>query len=205
MLDPGTFTVVLTGGIASGKTTVSDLFARLGVPIIDTDRIARELVEPGQPALKAVVDAFGPDCLAAEGHLDRKAMRSIIFSDPKAKARLEGILHPLIRAEVQRRVAELKSDYCIVVIPLFSGQGFYDRVDRVLVVDVDESTQISRVMQRDQVSRDAAEAVLENQISRRERLALADDVIVNEAGFTELTAEVHRLHSLYASLARSAP
>lgn len=202
---PGMFTVVLTGGIASGKTTVSDLFAELGVPIIDTDRIARELVEPGQPALKAIVDAFGPECLAGEGQLDRKAMRSIIFSDPEAKARLEGILHPLIRAEVQRRVAELKSDYCIVVIPLFAGQGFYGRVHRVLVVDVDENTQISRVMQRDRVSREAAEAILANQIGRRERLALADDVIVNEAGFAELAAEVRRLHSLYVSLARNAP
>ena len=202
MHEPGIFTVVLTGGIASGKTTVSDLFAELGVPIIDTDRIARELVEPGQPALRSIAETFGPGCLDANGGLARKVMRSIIFSDPDAKARLEGILHPLIRAEVQCRVAELDADYCIVVIPLYAGPGFYDRVDRVLVVDAAESTQISRVMQRDGTTREAAQAILASQIGRRERLALADDVIVNEAGLGELQQRVCELHAAYRALAR---
>ena len=129
---------------------MSDLFEELGVPVIDTDRIARELVEPGRPALQAIVDTFGPGCLDVDGGLDRRAMRSVIFSDPMAKAKLEIILHPLIKAEVSRRVAELTSDYCIVVIPLYMSPGSsYDQVDRVLVVDVDENTRISRVMKRD--------------------------------------------------------
>jgi dephospho-CoA kinase len=199
---PGIFTVVLTGGIASGKTAVSELFGELGVPIIDTDCIARELVEPGRPALLAIVDAFGPECLDANGRLDRRAMRSLIFSDPAAKARLEGILHPLIQAEVNRRASGLASDYCIVVIPLYAGSGAYDRVDRVLVVDADEDTQISRVMKRDRITRESAEAILENQIDRRRRLALADDIIVNEDGFSELKQKVRNLHSVYLSIAR---
>jgi dephospho-CoA kinase len=201
---PGIFTVVLTGGIASGKSAVSRLFEDLGVPVIDTDRIARELVEPGQPALQAVTDAFGLECLSADGRLDRRAMRSIIFADPSARARLESILHPLIQAEVKRRVSGLTSDYCLVVIPLYAGPGAYDRVDRVLVVDVDESIQISRVMKRDGISQHAAEAILASQIGRQERLALADDVIVNEAGFRELEQEVRELHSAYLSLAQHA-
>jgi len=201
---PEIFTVVLTGGIAAGKSAVSRLFEKLGVPIIDTDRIARELVEPGQPALQAITDAFGFECLDANGRLDRRAMRSVIFADPTAKAKLEGILHPLIRAEVNRRVSGLASDYCLVVIPLYAGPGAYDRVDRVLVVDVDESTQISRVMKRDRISREAAEAILASQIGRQDRLALADDVIVNEAGFRELKQKVHELHLAYLSLAQRA-
>lgn len=200
--EPGIFTVVLTGGIASGKTAVSDLFSELGVPIIDTDRVARELVEPGQPALQAIVEAFGQECLDANGQLDRRRMRSVIFADATAKARLEGILHPRIRAEVNRRLASLDANYCILVIPLYARPGYYEGVDRVLVVDVDESTQVSRVMQRDGITREAAEAILASQISRRERLALADDVIVNEAGFGELAKQVRGLHSMYLALAR---
>ena len=201
---PGIFTVVLTGGIASGKTAVSKLFGRLGVPIIDTDCIARELVEPGQPALRAIVDAFGPGCLDADGRLDRRAMRSVIFSDPEAKVRLEGILHPLIQAEVNRRASGLTADYCIVVIPLYTGQGSYDRVDRVLVVDADENTRIARVMQRDGITRESAEAILRNQIDRRKRLALADDIILNDGGFDDLAQRVRDLHETYLSLARPA-
>lgn len=201
---PGIFTVVLTGGIASGKTAVSKLFGRLGVPIIDTDCIARELVEPGQPALRAIVDAFGPGCLDADGRLDRRAMRSVIFSDPEAKVRLEGILHPLIQAEVNRRASGLTADYCIVVIPLYTGRGAYDRVDRVLVVDADENTRIARVMQRDGITRESAEAILRNQIDRRKRLALADDIILNDGGFDDLAQRVRDLHETYLSLARPA-
>lgn len=201
---PGIFTVVLTGGIASGKTAVSELFGELGVPIIDTDRIARELVEPGRPALRAVIDAFGPGCLDGDGRLDRRAMRAVIFSDPAAKARLEGILHPMIQAEVNRRASGLTAEYCIVVIPLYTGQGSYDRVDRVLVVDADENTRIARVMKRDGITRASAEAILKNQIGREARLALADDIIVNDAGFSELEEQVRQLHSAYLSMARRA-
>jgi len=195
------FTVVLTGGIASGKTAVSNLFEELGVPVIDTDRISRELVEPGMPALKAIVKAFGAQCLDPGGGLDRRKMRSVIFGDPEARARLEAILHPLIGAEVLCRISKLETAYCIVVIPLFAGSTAYAWIDRVLVVDAREETQIARVMERDGIDRKLAEAILASQASRQDRLALADDVILNEGTLEELTARVQELHRAYLRLA----
>jgi dephospho-CoA kinase len=195
------FTVVLTGGIASGKTAVSHLFEELGVPVIDTDRIARELVEPRMPALKAIVKAFGAECLDPGGGLDRRKMRSVIFSDPAAKSRLEAILHPLIGAEVLRRISKLEAAYCIVVIPLFAESSAYTWIDRVLVVDAQEDTQIARVMERDGIDRSLAESILASQASRPDRLALADDVIVNEGTLEELTERVQELHLAYLRLA----
>ena len=129
-------TIVLTGGIASGKTSVSDCFARLGVPVIDTDLIAREVVEPGQPALDRITEVFGDDFLTSEGQLDRLKMRQTIFSDPDHKALLEAILHPVIAEEVARNVKELDRPYCILVIPLYAQSSAYTWIDRVLVVDV---------------------------------------------------------------------
>ena len=129
-------TIVLTGGIASGKTAVSDCFARLGVPVIDTDLLAREVVEPGQTALDRITEVFGNGFLTAEGQLDRQKMRQAIFSDPDQKSRLESILHPVIAEEVTRRVAELDDPYCILVIPLYAQSSAYTWIDRVLVVDV---------------------------------------------------------------------
>jgi dephospho-CoA kinase len=200
---PGIFSVVLTGGIASGKTTVSDLFEELGVPVIDTDRIARELVEPGKPALKAIVKRFGADYLDGEGQLDRRKMRTAIFTDPEARTRLENILHPLIVNEVIHRISALGADYCIIVIPLYANSGAYEWVDRVLVVDAEEETQIARVMERDQINRAQAEAILASQASRQERLALADDVVLNEGPLEQLAARVQELHARYLALANS--
>lgn len=198
------YIVALTGGIASGKTAVSDRFAALGVPVIDTDVIAYQVVEPGQPALQEIVAAFGKVMLLANGKLNRRMMRETIFSDPVAKQRLESILHPAIRARVQQQIAAVVADYCLVVIPLFTESGAYDWVDRVLVVDTDEETQIERVMQRDGVSREQAEAALASQTSRQSRLALADDVIENNGSKADLDAAVSRLHALYMRLATSA-
>lgn len=197
------FVVALTGGIASGKTAVSDRFAALGVPVIDTDVIAHQVVEPGRPALQEIVAAFGEGVLLPDGNLNRRRMRETIFSDPVTKRRLEGILHPAIRSEVQQRIAAVDSEYCVVVIPLFTESGAYDWVDRVLVVDTDEQTQIERVMQRDGVDRQQAEAALASQTSRQARLALADDVIENNGGIAELDAEVAQLHARYTALANS--
>lgn len=202
---PSPYVVALTGGIASGKTAVSDRFAALGVPVIDTDVIAHQVVEPGQPALQEIVAVFGDGMLVSDGTLNRRRMRETIFSDPVAKRLLEGILHPAIRSEVQQRIAAVDSEYCVVVIPLFTESGAYDWVDRVLVVDTDEQTQIERVMQRDGVDRQQAEAALASQTSRRARLALADDVIENNGGIAGLDAEVLRLHLLYRKLAGSLP
>ena len=188
------FTVVLTGGIASGKTAVSDGFRHLGVPVIDTDVIARQLVEPGQPALALIADIFGPGILDSTGGLDRKKMREAIFSDHEKKAQLEQVLHPLIGEEVLKRLEQLTAPYCILVVPLYAESGSYRWVDRVLLVDVSEEQQIRRVMLRDDISEEQAEAILDAQASRAERAALADDVIDNSGTLDELEDKIESLH-----------
>ena len=194
------FTVVLTGGIASGKTAVSDGFRHLGVPVIDTDVIARQLVEPGQPALALIADIFGPGILDSTGGLDRKKMREAIFSDHEKKAQLEQVLHPLIGEEVLKRLEQLSAPYCILVVPLYAESGSYRWVDRVLLVDVSEEQQIRRVMRRDDISQEQAEAILDAQASRAGRAALADDVIDNSGTLDELEGKIESLHKKYSSL-----
>lgn len=194
------FTVVLTGGIASGKTSVSDGFRRLGVPVIDTDVIARHLVEPGQPALALIAEIFGAGILDSTGALDRKKMREAIFSDHEKKAQLEQVLHPLIGEEVLKRLEQLTDPYCILVVPLYAESGSYRWVDRVLLVDVSEAQQIRRVMLRDDISQEQAEAILDAQASRAERAALADDVIDNSGTLDELGDKIEALHKKYSSL-----
>jgi len=195
------FVVVLTGGIASGKSAVSERFERLGVPIVDTDEIARELVRPGRPALAAIVSAFGQGILDEKGRLDRRQLREIIFADPESRRRLEAILHPAIGAEAERRILAQDAEYCMLVVPLLAESGRYRWADRVLVVDVNEETQIARLQQRDRVSRAQAEAALKAQSGRRRRLELADDVIGNEGGLEELDRAVSELHNKYTALA----
>ncbi len=195
------FTVGLTGGIASGKSAVSDRFGALGVPIIDTDLIAREVVEPGHPVLGEVVAAFGPEVLDDEGRLQRRKLREIIFSDPEKQDLLEGILHPAIRAIVRQRVAEVVAPYCMVVIPLLVESGHFDWLNRVLVVDVPTEVQIERLVQRDDVTPEQAQDALSAQASRGERLSIADDVIDNSGDIAGLDGEVRRLHAAYLELA----
>jgi len=195
------FRVALTGGIASGKSTVADQFAALGVPVIDTDVIARQVVEPGQPALSAVVEAFGEEMLAADGRIDRRRMRERVFADPAARQRLEAILHPAIRAEMERQSSLAGGAYQLLVIPLLTEGGRRDHVDRVLLVDVPESVQIKRLMRRDDVSEAQARTSLAAQASRSERLAIADDVICNTGYREDLCQKVARLHEKYLALA----
>ncbi|HEX7045630.1 MAG TPA: dephospho-CoA kinase [Burkholderiales bacterium] len=194
----------LTGGIGSGKSTVAELFARRGVPVVDTDVIAREVVAPGQPAIAEIERAFGREVLDAAGRLDRAALRRRVFDDPAARARLEAILHPRIRAEVERRLAALEAPYCLVVVPLLVETNFVDLIDRVLVVDADEALQIARTSTRDAVTPEAVERVMAAQASRAERLARADDVIRNDGTLSELEREVERLHARYLALAAAA-
>lgn len=198
-------TVGLTGGIGSGKTAVSDAFARLGVPIIDTDLLARELVMPGQPALTEIAALFGTDSLTVDGALDRRYLRSRIFADPTLRQRLENILHPRIRQAVTQRLAALHAPYAIVVIPLLLETGMTDLIQRILVVDAPESLQLQRVMARDHSDEEQARRILAAQIGRHERLAQADDIIDNSGPLSALAAQVITLHDRYQTLAGAAP
>jgi dephospho-CoA kinase len=191
----------LTGGIASGKSTVADMFASLGAVVIDTDVIAREVVSPGMPALDDIRDRFGGDVFDATGNLDRSAMRRIIFADDTARTDLETILHPRIGEETRRQADEAGGDYQVIVVPLLVGSALREFVDRVLVVDCDEETQIGRLLERDAETREQAERILRAQASRQERLAIADDVIDNSSDLASLQAQVTDLNHLYQSLA----
>ncbi len=192
----------LTGGIGSGKTAVSDRFAALGVPVIDTDLISRQLVEPGHPLLQTIIREFGDSYLDTSGQLDRSALGQLIFSDPQARHKLESILHPAIRQEAQKQLDQLQADYAILVIPLLAESDADYPLDRVLVVDTPESLQIERVMQRDGSSRESVQNILNNQASRAQRLRLADDVIINDADLSALNASVDKLHADYLQLSR---
>jgi len=193
----------LTGGIGSGKSAVSARFEALGVPCIDADRLTRELVAPDTPLLSLIVDAFGSDLLLDDGTLDRGALRSRIFSDPVARLRLEGLMHPAVRAETDRRLKAIDAPYSILVVPLLVETRGTDRVHRVLVVDVDEPTQIRRTMARDHVDAEHVTAILQSQASRAERLQAADDVLDNSSDTRDLDTAVARLHDRYQMLAAS--
>ena len=193
--------VGLTGGIGSGKTAVSDRFAAYGVPIIDTDVLARELVEPGQPALTEIAGAFGTDCLDHAGRLDRARLRKRIFADANGRQQLEAILHPRIRALARQRIAGLTAPYCLLVIPLLAETGMTDLVNRVLVVDAPETEQMRRVMARDRTDEEQARRILAAQASREQRLALAHEIVENSGDFAELDRQVAALHQHYLTLA----
>jgi dephospho-CoA kinase len=193
--------VGLTGGIGSGKTAVSDRFARHGAPVIDTDLLARELVEPGQPALAAVAAEFGPECLDERGRLRRAELRERVFADPAGRRRLEAILHPRIRALARERIAALTAPYGLVVIPLLAETGMTDLVDRILVVDVPEAEQLRRVMARDRIDEIQARRILAAQAPRARRLALATEILDNAGDFDRLDRQVAALHQRYSRLA----
>ncbi|WP_456418543.1 dephospho-CoA kinase [Thiolapillus sp.] len=191
----------LTGGIASGKTMVSDYFAHLGAPVIDTDQISRELVEPGKPALADIQNQFGARFLLADGSLNRRLLREHIFTDAAAKAALEAILHPAIRAETERRLYRIKNEpYAILVVPLLVENNLDAMVDRVLLLDVPESLQIQRVCQRDGSSKEQAKKILAAQASRKARRNIADDIILNTGTLQDLHRQVEKLHEHYLSL-----
>jgi len=195
------YRVGLTGGIASGKSTAAGFFGGLGVPILDSDKIAREVVEPGQPPLEHLVKRFGPSILTPDGHLDRPALRNIVFSDPKARADLEALTHPAIGAAMEARSAEAGGPYQILVIPLLVEKNLSSHVDRVLVVDCDEALQVSRMHRRDGSTPEQAEAILRAQAPRAARLKAADDVIRNDAAIDSVRKQVATLHARYLKLA----
>ena len=195
------FRVGLTGGIASGKSTAAKFFGALGVPILDSDQVARDVVEPGQPPLERLVERFGPTILTPDGHLDRPALRNIVFSDPKARADLEALTHPAIGAAMEARSAAAGGPYQILVIPLLVEKNLSSHVDRVLVVDCDEELQIRRLRDRDGSTPEEVQAILKAQAPRAARLKAADDVITNDADMSAVRDQVAALHARYLELA----
>ena len=194
--------VGLTGGIGSGKSTVADLFQQLGIPVIDADVIAHTLVEPGQPALVEIIEAFGANTVDASGVLDRARLRKLVFSDPEQRHRLEAILHPKIRREIITLTTDIRTPYCIVVIPLLLETDQRDLVDRILVVDTGVDKQIARVTMRNGLPRHEIMAIITAQASRDRRLAAADEVIDNNGSLNELNSQVRAQHEKYLKIAR---
>lgn len=199
------FCVGLTGGIASGKSSAAALFEELGAAIVDTDAIAHELTRPGTSAMATIRNAFGPSYVSADGSLERAKMRQLVFSDPAAKAKLEAILHPLIREQARARIVAAQQPYVIVVVPLLVETDAYrDLIERILVVDCREELQIARAMQRSYLKESEVRAILAAQLPRTERLARADDVIDNNGGIEALRQQIQKLHAKYLALAQAA-
>ncbi|HHT1409175.1 TPA: dephospho-CoA kinase [Klebsiella michiganensis] len=199
-----TYTVALTGGIGSGKSTVAHAFSHLGVNVIDADIIARQVVEPGTPGLNAIAQRFGPQILNKDGTLNRRALREHIFAHAEDKNWLNALLHPQIQQETRRQMQLATSSYILWVVPLLVENRLSAKADRVLVVDVPKETQIARTMLRDRVSRQHAEHILAAQATREQRLAVADDVIENMGSPDAIASAVARLHAKYQQLAAQA-
>lgn len=187
----------LTGSIASGKSTVAEIFAELGVPVIDTDVIARDVVQPGRPALDEIRKTFGAQVITPEGNLDRAAMRAIVFADETARRKLEAILHPRIREATMQQAAGAGGAYQMIVVPLLVESPLKSFVDRILVVDCDEQTQIRRLLARDAETEEQARRMIVAQASREDRLAIADDVIKNDGALQETRDQALALHRSY--------
>jgi dephospho-CoA kinase len=202
---PPRLRIGLTGGIASGKSTVEQRFTELGVSVINADDSARAVVAPGRPGLAAVVERFGAGILTPQGELDRRELRSLIFSDAARRKELEAILHPLIRADMEQRSSQATGSYVVLSIPLLVEGNSRGRWDRVLVVDADESLQLARLMSRDAVSEAEARATLAAQAPRAARLAAADDVLENSGTVADLRQAVDLLHQRYLELAADMP
>lgn len=190
----------LTGGIGSGKSTACKIFGDLGVPVIDADTIAHELVKPHQPAFKKIIDAFGTDFLNQDGELDRKKLRTVIFNDATTKKVLESILHPFVFEEIEHRIASIKTPYCIICIPLLIETNAMDKVDRILVINIPKKLQISRASQRDNVTSSDVKKIFKTQVASEIRLTNADDVLHNDQDIEFLRAQINKLHKHYLEL-----
>jgi dephospho-CoA kinase len=192
--------IALTGGIGSGKTTVSSIFEKLGVPIIDSDIISRDLVKPGQPCLTKIINEFGNEILTEQNTLDREKLRSIIFDDDVAKSNLESILHPSIYKELDSQISKINYPYCLVVVPLLIETNAMKHFDRILVIDTDKDLQVKRTQKRDNSSEIEVKKIIDSQISREQRLKYADDIIENTLTIEELNETVKQLHTKYIEL-----
>jgi dephospho-CoA kinase len=199
------FCVGLTGGIGSGKTAASEIFRELGALVVDTDEISRSLTAAQGAAMPAIREVFGPAYVAVDGSLDRKRVRELVFRDPAAKARLEAVLHPLIREQSRKSVSDAKQPYVVLVVPLLLETGAYrDLVQRVLVADCSEERQVERATRRSGISADEVRAIMASQLPRAARLERADDVLDNEGDLASLRRQVEKLHAGYLAQARKA-
>lgn len=201
MKQPLPLRIGLTGGIGSGKTTVSDLFRGLNVPVIDADVIAHDIVEKGKGAYNTIVKEFGDGILDIEGNINRDHLRKLIFENKDKKLLLESIIHPEVRNEISSRVSKVTEPYCIISIPLLVESGLQTAVDRILVIDVPVMIQKDRVRKRDRVDQESIEKIINSQASREERLKYADDVIKNDGDITSLTSVVEDLDIKYRDIA----
>ena len=199
------FTLGLTGGIASGKSLVSDRLATLGAAVVDTDVISQEQTAAGMPALGDIVREFGPDLVAADGGLDRPRLRALVFSDPGGRKRLEAILHPRIRTAAWERATQTPGSYLVMVIPLLVETGFTSGIDRVLVVDAPRELQLQRLRERDGATFRQARAIVAAQATRRQRRAVADDLLLNDGAREQLLKGIESLHRSYLRMAQSYP
>jgi dephospho-CoA kinase len=196
------YVVGISGGIGSGKTTVTDLFAKYGIEVIDADVIAREVVEPETPALKAIIHKFGESVLDPSGSLDRAKLRNLVFEDVEVKNWLNKLLHPAIRQQMLLQTQQAKSAYCLLSVPLLVENKLNEQVDRVVIVDVDEQTQLQRTLLRDKTNAPQIRAIMNAQATRQQRLAVADDIIDNNGKADDLTKQVAHLHQHYLQLAK---
>ena len=200
------YVVGISGGIGSGKTTVTDLFATYGITVIDADVIARQVVEPGTPALKSIVDKFGQSVLdhsggSCLGTLDRAKLRTLVFNDSEIKNWLNQLLHPVIRQQMLLQTQQAKSVYCLLSVPLLVENKLYEQVDRVVIVDVEEQTQLQRTLLRDKTNELQIRAIMSAQATRQQRLEVANDVIDNNGETEALLKQVNQLHQYYLQLA----
>lgn len=199
-----TFIIGLTGGIGCGKSSASQIFSEFGIDVVDTDVIARQLTQPGGRAIDSIRDVFGNTFLTTEGALDREKMRNLVFSDSRARQQLEKILHPLILQETLAQIEQSRSPYTILVVPLLLETNDYNPiVQRILVVDCEERIQISRTIARSQLSEQQVKAIMAQQISRKDRLQKADDVILNDRGIDFLKVQINQLHHQYLTLSKN--
>lgn len=196
------FRVGLTGGIGSGKSTIANLFAEHGVPVIDTDIIAHQIMMPDGPAYQSVIDNFGYDCLSADQTIDRKKLASIVFNSKEQKQQLESILHPLIWLIAEQKINDCNFPYCIIVVPLLFEGSHQARFNSILVVDCSEEEQIRRVIARDNRTKEEVSAIMNNQIKRSERLSLANNIISNSDTSDNLQTDVDELHQKYLKLSQ---
>ena len=192
----------LTGGIASGKSKVCELFKELGVPVIDADQIVHELIQPNQPALTKIIEKLGTKYLGEEGQLDRKLLRNSIFNDDVIKQQLEEILHPLVYEEIENKIALISAPYCIICIPLLIETNAINKIDRVLVVDLPKEIQLERASKRDKVEKSKINKIIEKQVGRDIRLEVADEIIKNDEGIDKLKEQVADLHKFYMSFSQ---